>query len=392
MLWSSTKERATKAYPGKQLVRNTHDKKNVYQYIKLLFKIDIVSGFDILCSCPPFECTCSHVRMQYKETRVDNERANFPLCPSSYPPQIYEASPSPWQRPSGDCSYVQSAMHRQHNSEQTFPENDELPTLSSFTATFANTCTPRNMDSSYPRFEMYRGCDRGFSYTDTSNQRFASPVERYSRTTKSCYDTREFYNSSCLSERPKLYSSDSHSLKIKTENDDPDFGNIASISNQCALTNRTETESSRLLRDENCQEFSHLPEVESNSLYSMNDVTDSDIIQNFFSRMPSDQFDESSFIPTSLSQTSTGPKYIELKPLKKAKPDLHSLAISSSPQLFPHRSVHDVGSDGCSSGHIRPQPNCSTAFTDPYYHNDTHQHYPNKQPCNHSINITLTYN
>lgn len=26
MLWSSTKERATKAYPGKQLVRNTHEK------------------------------------------------------------------------------------------------------------------------------------------------------------------------------------------------------------------------------------------------------------------------------------------------------------------------------------------------------------------------------
>lgn len=348
----------------------------------------IFSGFDILCSCPPFECTCSHVRMQYKETHVDNERANFPLCPASFTPQIYEASPSPWQRPTMDSNYTYNAVHRQHALEPTFPENDNLPSLSAFNSSFANT--PRHADTSYPRFEVYRGSDRGFPYTDTSGQRFPNPAERYSRTPKSCYDTRDFYSSSCL-ERPKPFS-DPHSIKIKTENFDSEFGNISSLSNQCALTNRIETDSNRLLREDNGQEFSQLQDIDSNPLYNMNDVTDSDLIQTFFSRMPSEQFDESSFIPSSLTQTNTGPKYIELKPLKKAKSEMHSLAISTSPQLFQHRNVHNVSSEGYSTGHIRSQPGCSNVVNDPYYHSDSHQYPPNKQSCNHSINITLTYN
>ncbi|XP_061175683.1 transcription factor glial cells missing-like [Saccostrea echinata] len=360
--WPPNKERSTKVFPG----------------------------FDILCSCPPFECTCSHVRMQYKETRADNERANFPVCPSSYTPQIYEASPSPWQRSSVDCNYMQTAVNRPHCEEPTFPGilNEEIPSLSSYSSTFSNT--QRHIDASYPRFEMYRGCERGFPYTDIPNQRFANTTERYHRTSKSSYDAREIYSSAYL-ERPKSYS-DSHSVRIKTENQDSDFGNISSLSNQCALSDRAEIEPHRMSRDDNAQDFAQLQEIESNPLYSMNDVTDSDIIQTFFSRMPSDQQDEGSFIQSSLTQTNTGPKYIELKPLKKSKQEMHSLAISTSPQIFQHRSVHDVTSEGCSTGYFRPQTGCSNVINDPYHHNDSHQYAQNKQQCNHSINITLTYN
>jgi hypothetical protein len=328
--------------------------------------------------------------MQYKETRIDNERADFPLCPSSsYTPQIYEASTSPWQRPSIDCSYFPASVHRQHCEDPIFPGNDELPSLTSFSSTFSNT--PRHVDYSYPsRFEVYRSCERAIPYTDLSNQRFANATERYHRTSKSSYDARDIYNSACL-ERSKPYP-DSNSFKIKTENSDSDFGNISSLSNQCALSDRMESEPSRLVRDEGGQDFVQLPDIEANSLYNIGEVADSDIIQTFFSRIPNEQHDEVSLVPSSLSQTNTGPKYIELKPLKKSKPEMHSLAITTSPQRFQHRSVHDVTGDGCSTGHFRPQSGCSNVINDPFYHNDSHQYAPNKQSCNHSINITLTYN
>lgn len=326
--------------------------------------------------------------MQYKETRVDNERADFPLCPSSYTPQIYEASTSPWQRPSIDCNYFPTAVHRQHCEDPIFPGNDELSSLSSFSSTFSNT--PRHVDYPYPRYEVYRSCERGIPYTDISNHRFANATERYNRTSKNSYDTRDIYNGACL-ERSKPYS-DSNSFKIKTENSDSDFGNISSLPNQCALSDRMESEPNRLVRDESGQDFVHLQDIESNSLYNISDVTDSDIIQTYFSRIPNEQLDDVSLIPSSLSQTNTGPKYIELKPLKKAKPDMHSLAITTSPQIFQHRSVHDVSGEGCSTGHFRPQSGCSNVINDPFYHNDSHQYAPNKQSCNHSINITLTYN
>lgn len=246
------------------------------------------------------------------------------------------------------------------------------------------------MDYPYPRYEVYRNCERGIPYTDISNHRFANATERYNRTSKNSYDTRDIYNGAGL-ERSKPYS-DSNSFKIKTENSDSDFGNISSLPNQCALSDRMESEPNRLVRDESGQDFVHLQDIESNSLYNISDVTDSDIIQTYFSRIPNEQLDDVSLIPSSLSQTNTGPKYIELKPLKKAKPDMHSLAITTSPQIFQHRSVHDVSGEGCSTGHFRPQSGCSNVINDPFYHNDSHQYAPNKQSCNHSINITLTYN
>ncbi|KAK3090272.1 hypothetical protein FSP39_010554 [Pinctada imbricata] len=71
-----------------------------------------------LCSCPPFECTCMQFQLQNPPNIIESPQVTLGRPTSSWTPQIYEAAPPPWQRPSVvDVNPTQSMLVRPHNFE-----------------------------------------------------------------------------------------------------------------------------------------------------------------------------------------------------------------------------------------------------------------------------------
>ena len=376
-----------------------------------IIKFNFVPG-DILCSCPPFECTCAHIRFQERQPMIESPHLTFSVPPSSWAPQIYEATPSPWQRTSAvDTNTGQSMLFQRHNFEvqdMSAMLLEDQPPIPAIPSLLVSRNQSDNFNFPRPAFDQSRyreitsceGQRYSMDYGHKQQSRFNRPTE-----------LRDIFGNSGSCDREKPIA-DVQPFRIKSETNDisvceqdnsSSFSKQACLRNSPAMSGSLSSSLQDISTNKLCDEFVCLQGLDTNSLLNTytGENNDLDIFQTYVPTKETIESEQSS--QSCQMGVSSGPKYAELKPLRKADsrgrrgsgPIYPCISQNSNaPYLLPESTVSDFLAGG--RGDSRNYGLDGTHHS--RFHNDGHTCSSSgacssgKSFCNHSINITLTYN
>ncbi|XP_021350495.1 uncharacterized protein LOC110448533 [Mizuhopecten yessoensis] len=415
-----------------------------------------LKSFDNLCSCSPFECTCAHIRVnQYQSAYMDGQQPDVLRRSNSWTPQIYEASSSPWQRPfSLDTNHNQSGLYKSCDLQENRPYIHEeqnllstlFPSMSNQSRNYSDSSVHNSAfcsKSGSVNF-LHRFGSRGIPMPEILYPVSSLPVDPQERP-----DFRSSRPIDRYGEKDPfgfLYESDtdkgvenSPSVRVKAEPGCDDSSTSLLAQKQGKETQYLSNVIGNSLHDTTtnklCDDFVNIDVLDhSSQLSAYPDTTESDVFQSFVPRFSTDI---PNMPPSTSGQcqmvTSSTPQYVELKPMKRNNDSRNrrpsdgiQTPLSYNAKQSEHSSQKQTDSNyqssvfneclpfGDISSHSagaaqRPLSNrCDVppGTTRPYgtdghcghYHSDMYQcpsancSQMKQQLCNHSINITLTYN
>lgn len=413
-----------------------------------------------MCSCSPFECTCTHIRVnQYQSAYIDSQQPDVLRRSNSWTPQIYEASSSPWQRPfSLDSNHNQQGLYKSCDLQENRPYIHEeqnllstlFPSMSNQSRNYSDTTVHNSAFCSKTGSVnfLHRFGSRGIPMPE-----ILYPVSSFPTETPERPEFRSSRPIDRFGEKDPfgfLYESDTEKgadnpppppVRVKAEpasEDSPTTvahkqGNNkeSSYLSNVIGTSLHDTNTSKL-----CDDFVNIDALEHNSqLSTYPDTTETDAFQSYVPRFSSDipNMPPSSSGPCQMVTSST-PQYVELKPMKRNNETRQKRLSDGIQTSLPYNSKQSEHSshkqtdssyqsgvfNEClpfgdvtphsSSGNQRPlPPRCDLPAGVPrpyggeghcgHYHSDMYQcptpsscAQMKQQLCNHSINITLTYN
>jgi hypothetical protein len=331
---------------------------------------------DCVCSCPPFECTCKSVGYNM------HNHPTVPKRPNPWTPQIYEATPSPWQRPSS----VGSSEGQAPVFNDSFGNVDHATCVDQYHNV---GFYPQYNSQKYPCdgvSNMFPKMNIIFQQNNYSNATTCEDVNRNSATNVRVYKVHD-----CMPEERSVFQNcfGEEQQKIKSE-----------ARESCVDMDAKDNLSTILSSDDFCGD-DILNGFDYNTNYG--DILDPDVFQSLVPRCTSDS---AAYPINSPPQIST-PQYAELKPIRSRQrnnsgslTNINQLQNKSMDACFRKRNEEPspITFDGipmptsfyrsaeqqktpCDSTQMRHRGDtCSCSCAMKQYCN-----------CNHSINITFTY-